>query len=154
MVVPFGFSFGDFVDGLQLLNTVVAALRETGGASSEFEYTVIELENIDSILCRVQGFQATDSTSDLFNKLHFLGHTCNVPLRNFLAKLEKLEPELGTTHNCTASSSTSPKFQKYGKQPLRRVQWAVQFKNHVSDLKAAISPQLALIEILLQMISL
>ncbi|KAJ4285957.1 hypothetical protein N0V90_013523 [Kalmusia sp. IMI 367209] len=154
MAIPFGFSAGDFIAGLQLLNKAVTVLRDTEGASSHYQYTIIELENVVSVLRRVQGLQATDSTSELSKKLHFLGHTCNVPLQRFLNKLRKMEAELKTTHNGIASSSTHNRFQRYGKQPFRRIQWGIQLKNHVSDLKTAIGPQLELIDIVLQLISL
>ncbi|KAH7094700.1 hypothetical protein FB567DRAFT_510851 [Paraphoma chrysanthemicola] len=147
MAVPFGFSAGDFVASLHLLNKAIAALRDSDGANSQFQLTILELESLAFTLQRVQGLDPSDPASDTFKKLQFLGHQCHVPIDNFLSRIRKLSPELGEHF------PHEPKpFQKYAQKPFRQVQWGIQLKKHVSDLKAAISPQLAAIQILLQLL--
>jgi hypothetical protein len=88
-------------------------------------------------------------------KIRYLGHLCYLPLQRFLARLKKLEPELGNGATFTVGkSSTTARglFNKHGKRPFRQVQWAIQLKKHVSELKVAIGPQLEAIMILLQLV--
>jgi hypothetical protein len=54
MVVPFGFSTGDFVAGIELFHKVVVALREADGASSDFTLALSEVEGYRSLLLSVQ----------------------------------------------------------------------------------------------------
>ncbi|KAF2449144.1 hypothetical protein P171DRAFT_439724 [Karstenula rhodostoma CBS 690.94] len=105
---------------------------------------------------KVQGFQATGATSETVEKIHFFAHLYYLPLQTFLTKLRKLEPELGneaTFNNTNASTSARDLLNRYVKRPVRQVQWAIQLKKHVSELKAAIGPQLETITILLQLVN-
>jgi hypothetical protein len=156
MAVPFGFSAGDFVSGLGLLKKAVEALRDTDGASAQFQSTILELESIAAVIHKLQLFQATDAVPHIVEKIRFFAHLCDLPLQALLAKLKKLEPELGNqTRFNTGNANTSARglLIKYGKRPTRQVQWAIQLKKHVSELKVAVGPQLEAIMILLQLVS-
>jgi hypothetical protein len=49
MAAPgFGFSFGDFVQAISLLNDVRKALRDTGGAKDEFKHVSVDLQHLRS----------------------------------------------------------------------------------------------------------
>lgn len=148
--MPFGFSAGDFVAGLQLLHKAVVALRGSDGADAHFQSTIIELEGLEFTLQRVQGLQLGSTTSDISTKLQFLAHQCHIPIDTFLGRIRKLSPELGEQVHLKKRKY----FEKYGKKPFRQIQWGVQLKKHVAELKTAIGPQLASIEILLQLASL
>lgn len=50
MSVGFGFSVGDFISALELVATVVDALRESGESSSEFRALVAQLQTLRAAL--------------------------------------------------------------------------------------------------------
>lgn len=146
-MIPFGFSAGDFAAGIVLLHRVIMALREADGASSQFNYTILELEGLQAILRSVQRLQDSGTTSEHLDSLRFLGHQCHLPLAAFLGKIREIEPELGVRSDKHA-------LRTYAKMSFRKAQWGLQLKKHVAELKGAIAPQLATIGILLQLISL
>jgi hypothetical protein len=60
-LVGFGFSVGDFTSTVSLVATVIDALRESGGSSSEYRALVIQVETIKGALLRVQDLEVDDS---------------------------------------------------------------------------------------------
>ena len=150
MAAPFGFSAGDFVAGLHLLNKAISALRDSDGASSHFRHAILELESISFTLKEVQNVEPTGATLEIVEKLQFWGHQCYIHIDTFVSKIKKLTPELGKDQY----ESVQTKWQKYGKKPMRQVQWSLQHQKHLSELKAAIAPHLAAIGILLQLTTL
>ncbi len=60
MSVGFGFSAGDFVQALELVGTVIDALRESGGAGPEYRELVQELYILESALLRVKRIELDD----------------------------------------------------------------------------------------------
>ncbi|MCJ1398875.1 hypothetical protein MMC11_002076 [Xylographa trunciseda] len=61
MSIGFGFSAGDFIAGLTLVNDIIAALKESTGAGVDFRLLVEELEVLKSALEQVQGVQLDQS---------------------------------------------------------------------------------------------
>ena len=45
MIVPFGFSVGDFIATLEFIQKAIAGLKAQGGALDEFHHIIRELEN-------------------------------------------------------------------------------------------------------------
>ncbi|KAK3898325.1 hypothetical protein C8A05DRAFT_38090 [Staphylotrichum tortipilum] len=81
MNVGFGFSAGDFIAGLDLVATVIDALRESGDASRQYRELVRELHSLETAL------------------LH-----CQVTITDFWEKTQKYHPSLGKS-----GSSSTPK---------------------------------------------
>jgi hypothetical protein len=52
MPVPVGFGVGDFVAVFGLVSKVSGALRESGGASSDYQSLVHDLNNLKCVLRR------------------------------------------------------------------------------------------------------
>lgn len=142
--------------GLHLLNKAVSALRDAHGADLQFQSTIIELESLGTVLRKAQSFQVTTTTSDTVEKIRFLAHHCHFPLQTFLTKLQKLEPEMGiqaTLGTINADKNTRSLVTRYGKRPARKIEWALQLKEDMSELRTAIGPQLGAIEILLLLVN-
>lgn len=146
MAIPFGFSAADFATGLHLLHKAIVALRDTKGASSHYNYTIVELEGLESLLQKIQGFENFHTSIEHLETLHFLGHQCHIPLAAFLRQIKALEPDL------RFGASDKGIRHKYFKRPSRKIDWVIRLQKHVSELKAAIEPQLTTIGILLQLI--
>jgi hypothetical protein len=64
MAVPFGFSAGDFMAAIHLVHKISTALRETDGASSQYNQTIGQLQGLEGLLRR--GFRLTRSTCNYF----------------------------------------------------------------------------------------
>lgn len=61
MSVGFGFSADDFISALNLVGTVISALRDAGGAGSEYRELISELYTLESALIRVKNVELEDS---------------------------------------------------------------------------------------------
>ena len=51
--VPFGFSIGVFVAGVELIHKAAKALRSESGATEQYQQTLLDLTLIESVLRRV-----------------------------------------------------------------------------------------------------
>jgi hypothetical protein len=91
MATPgFGFSFGDFVQAISLLNDVRKALRDTGGAKDEFRHVSVDLQHLE-ILLEQLAYGNWDHGGDAghLNAVKGMALTCKVPLQEFLMKVRK-----------------------------------------------------------------
>ena len=130
MAVPFGFSIGDFIAGINLVLDVYNALRESGGAASDYQQQIVWLEQLVSVLDALR----TSTPDDVAQ----LAGECEEPLLMFYTKIrQKYNDSLGE------ASKLSPG------RVLRSLQWTF-FKSASKDLvklKTAISPQLQAISL-------
>jgi hypothetical protein len=62
--VPFGFSVGDFVAAIELIHKATKALRNTSGASGQYQQALLDLELIESVLRRVQGLTPVSASQE------------------------------------------------------------------------------------------
>jgi hypothetical protein len=60
MSVGFGFSAGDFIAAIELVSTVVKALRESGDSSTEYQTLVSQLYTLENALLRVKQLELDD----------------------------------------------------------------------------------------------
>ncbi|KAF2115650.1 hypothetical protein BDV96DRAFT_645842 [Lophiotrema nucula] len=147
-MLQFRFPAGDFVAASHLLHKVISALRETNGASADFTYSITQLSRIRKIISAVQSLQSTELDASQVEELQFLDKQCQIPLETFMKRLERLEPELGLGANATKSRVLQ------GKRAFRKVHCGLRLKRHVEELYQKISPQLALVDIQVELIGL
>ena len=142
IVVPaFGFSAGDFIAVIGLIAKARKALRETGGAASQYQQ-----KTFISVLQRVQALEPTSQNAAILQKFQLSSHICHGPLAHFSHEIRKFESPLSLFPAASTGSSTA-KVSKLG----RKVQWAVVVEDELAKLKTAITPQLALVDVLLQL---
>ncbi len=130
MAVPFGFSIGDFIAGINLVLDVYNALRESGGAASNYQEHVAWLCQLVTVLEALE-----NSTPDDVSQL---ARECQEPLVEFQNKVR-----LKYNASLQEGSRLSP-----GKV-LRSLQWTF-FKGASKDadkLRTAIGPQLQAISL-------
>jgi hypothetical protein len=145
---PFGFSVGDFIAAIELTHKAVKALRNTSGASGQYQQALLDLELIGSVLRRVQGLAPVSASQELIRAIQLCGLACQVPLEHFLQKIKKLEPYL----DFDRTSSSADFFNiKRGTNKLR---WAIVLEQDVAKLKASIGSGIEIINTLLQLESL
>ena len=93
MATPvFGFSFGDIVAAIRILNDVRKALRDTGGAQDEYRGVQIELQQLEILLGHLNhGTWDTGGDTGQLNAIKGMASTCQVPLQEFLSKVERFK---------------------------------------------------------------
>lgn len=133
----FGFSVGDFITGIGALIKIAKALKESGGAASEFQDVIVELDALVALLQRLQALHSIRPNLAPGNAIWALASECQLPIQDFLKRIEKFEKRLGKTS--TNSISGVP----------RKAKWALKVREEVKALRSSIGPQLTSISLLL-----
>ena len=92
--MSFGFSVGDFIAALELVGTVVNALRASGDASKEFREVVQLLTNLHTALLAVEELDFEDAPH-LQYPLQSVASQCQQTIQAFCDKVQKYNPHLG-----------------------------------------------------------
>jgi hypothetical protein len=137
MTPAFGFSAGDFIAAAELTAKVIKALKETGGATSEFQNVLKELGSLHAILQHLQTLPVTESNLTYVNAVRALAQDCQKPLEDFLKQIEK------------CSLLASGQGHKRVVSNLRKAQWAVFQSEEVPKLRAVVAAKIIQIQILL-----
>ena len=153
MTPAFGFSAGDFVNAISkcgntyhgfglpsvvLIRKISKALKQTGGASAEYQDAVLELKSLKHTLRRLEALEPTEDNSKHVNAIRGMALACQLPLRDFLIKLESFESALGPWANQTSFCSRG-----------RKAKWAIEFKAEVEKLRALVVAKQISINLLL-----
>ncbi|KAF8858658.1 hypothetical protein BDZ45DRAFT_622010 [Acephala macrosclerotiorum] len=144
MAAPgFGFSFGDFVQAISILNAVRKALKDTGGANDEFKHVRQDLEHLEILLEQLnRGDWDHGADAGHLNAVRGLALTCKVPLQDFLVKIEKFK-KLSNHEVCGIRDKVG--------SAAKKVCWAVGMREQVERFRAVIVAKIASINLLLQM---
>lgn len=148
MAVPFGFSAGDFMAAIHLVHKISTALRETDGASSQYNQTIGQLQGLEGLLRSVQSAYSADVDPQQLETLQLLGHRCYIPLNKFFSKIKTMElslRNLGTKSDFVFDRA---------KRAACKVKWGVQIKKEVSELTAAMGFSINAINMQLLLINL
>ena len=143
MPVAFGFSAGDFISALNLVSTVIDALREVGGASAEFRGVVRELLTLETALIRVKRVDLDDSQSDARVALQQAASRCQHTIDEFWTTVQKYQPHLGRG----GSGSRV-------KDGWMKIKWSLCKREDLERFKADIRGHAVSIELLLMTIQL
>jgi Fungal N-terminal domain of STAND proteins len=96
MSVGFGFSAGDFISALELVATVVDALRESGESSTEFRALVAQLHTLQIALESVNCLEVDDAQQGEVIALQQAAAQCQKTIDAFWEKIKKYQPSLRT----------------------------------------------------------
>lgn len=146
MAAPFGFSAGDFIAAIKLTQQTTQALRKSVGAAAHFQQTLVDLGTLESILRRVSTLTPETASAATVQSVHLCSLAIRVPLKRFEHEIRKFEPYL-TWPSEHAKRPASDFLVGAG----RKIQWTVAVVEEVAKLKASIAPQLAAIELHLQL---
>ena len=141
MPAPFGFGVGDFIAVIELITKVGKALRDSGGAASEYQDVVQELESLRGILTHLGQVRIASSTrvkpADSLKKLAL---NCQQPLEGFLARI--------ATFKASLDAKTDRKF--FQSAP-RKIQWGIFMGSEIPKLRAVIAAKVLQLQLLLQL---
>ncbi|KAL9094978.1 MAG: hypothetical protein Q9165_002580 [Trypethelium subeluteriae] len=138
MLPPFGFSVGDFITAFNLINKVRKAVRESGGASTEYVLLMQELQSLQLVLEHLQSLPASSEPSlSHINAVRGMARTIEVPLQAFLDKIDRFRDTLGDgSRSCL-------------KRVMHQAQWATGMQEEVGGLRAAITMKIVSISMLM-----
>ncbi|KAF4627334.1 hypothetical protein G7Y89_g10823 [Cudoniella acicularis] len=125
MSVGFGFSAGDFIAALELVATVVDALRESGEASHKYRELVRQLYTLETALLQVKRLEFDESQHAEYIALQQAASQCQRTIDDFWKKIEKYQGSLG------AGGATSRL-----KKGWMKIRWAICRKEDVSAFQA------------------
>lgn len=121
-----------------MIKKISRALRNSGGASSEYQGAVVELENLQRTLQHLASIKPTEGNINHVNAIRGMALACQLPLQDFRAKLSKYEASLGPW----ASHS-------FLRNATRKAQWATAFSDDVKQLRALVAAKQITISLLL-----
>jgi hypothetical protein len=87
----------------------VKSLQRTGGASSQYQDLLLELDTLYRTLQVLERLEPTEENASHVNAIRGMALACQLLLRDFLSKLEKYEASLGPF-------STQHAFQAAGRK--------------------------------------
>ncbi len=157
MPPAFGFSVGDFISAIgmapfkyntcwndhayrciaELCTKVARALKDVGGAASEYQNVVIELHGLQNVLTRLAALEPTESNLHHVNAIRCMALACQYPLREFLASIRKYEDAMGPIASGGIRSAA------------RKAKWGVWVADEVKKVRAVISAKVISVNLLL-----
>lgn len=142
----FGYSAGDFIATIELIAKVIAAFKDSGGASAEYQQVVQELETLLQLLQHITTIQSTQRNFAHVNAIKGVALNLQVPLRKFLDKICKRYGSLGgSQRNACGLLGAGAGLVAAG----RKVQWAVVMEKDIAKLRVAIGTNVGSILLLL-----
>jgi hypothetical protein len=127
MAVGFGFSVGDFIAALELVGTVIDALRDSGSASAEYRELLRVLYSLETGLMQVKRLEIEESQRAQLIALQQAAAQCQRTIDDFWNKIKKYQPHLGSGSECS-------NFRM--KTAWTKVKWAVCKRDDVAKFKA------------------
>jgi hypothetical protein len=122
-----------------LVGKITKALQKAGGASSQYQHIILELNALHKVLRVLERLEPSEENANHINAIRGMALACQLPLREFLTKLERYEASL-------SPFSTQHPFRAAG----RKTQWAVAMDGEVEKLRACMAAKVVSINILLQ----
>jgi ubiquitin len=130
---------GDFLAISKLIYKIGIELKKNPKFAPDYQYLLIELEALDRALKLLQCIKPAQHELRKLEGIRDLASTCQRPLEEFLAKIEKFEEHLGSWNASNHQFSGS----------TRRLQWSMKYKEEVKSLRAKLAPIVATITVLL-----
>lgn len=137
--MSFGWSVGDLVGAVQLLNKAVTALKDAGGASDEYAEEVNFLRSLAVTLEHLNTLQSSPLDHNVIVNLQRHCEQVRQPVLLFLRDIER-------RFQISLSQRTS--WAKVAATP-RKLQWALSVSKHVKELRQKISGNMDAIQLCL-----
>jgi hypothetical protein len=139
---------GDFISAINLFRTIGKALKESGGASADFEETVRQLEYFESAISVIQQIDVPPSArsgkiSSLVNAIHGQSQALSESLSKLNEKAMKYAPALDSRLD-----SRGPR--QFVSSAWPKIRWATHFSKEISKARPDIEYRVATVKILIQ----
>lgn len=134
----FGFSVSDFIGAIQLIAKVSQALRDSGGASAEYQAVLSDLKALELILRQLQSLESASDSVSHVNAVRCQAQVSQQTLLDFLERISKFQSGL-------ASDAARKAYRGVG----RKVQWTLLYSKEVEKLRRVVATQLVSLKLLL-----
>jgi hypothetical protein len=138
MAVGFGFSVGDFLAILNLVATIIDALRSASHSTSTFRGLLSELLTLEKTLIQVKSIDLDDSQRFEKVALYQAASQCQRSIDAFYGRIQKYQP-----HFSQAGATFSVK------DGWMKIKWAMCEKKEVDGFRAEIQAHTSSIQVLL-----
>jgi hypothetical protein len=138
MSVPFGFSAGDIALAIQLLLKISNALKETGGASSEYQELLHFLRTSHLILQHLENIDISKLDTSSQNAIRAQAVTVMKPIQQFLKEVDIYATSLGHLG------------QGSRKSILQKAKWTLLVTKKIEKLRVKFTADLQILQLLLQ----
>ena len=138
MAAAFGFSVGDFVNGINLVKDVIKALKDSTGSSKEYLELIAELRTLESALLNVKALYPQLQQNAQQAVLAQAVRDCQQSIDGFLQGLGKYHKHLhlgGSTNKW--------------KDALRKVQWHLCKSDDLNSFRQRVATHVAALEMLI-----
>lgn len=123
-----------------LVKRISKALKDAGGASAEYQLVIIELKGLKNILRQLETLEPTEDNVTHINAIRGMALACQLPLRDFMDKLEEYESTLGPFADRRSLRTMA-----------RKSKWATVFADEVERLRAMVAAKNISLNLLLAM---
>ena len=123
-----------------MINKVRKSLRDAGGASSEYQSAVIELENLATTLSDLEALEPNEDNVQHVNAIRAMAMACRMPLQEFLKKISRYESSLGPFAKRMSLHTSGQKAK-----------WSIALAEDVEKLRALVAAKHVSINLLLGM---
>ena len=141
MAAAFGFSIGDFINGINLVKDVIQALSESRGSSKEYVELRMQLESLELALNQIDSqFPGIEETTHRVALVSAVT-TCRGLVNDFLQDIEKYHVPL---------SHKGPK--SVWKDTLRKIQWRISISEELVAFRGKVAFHVNTIGMLLHIV--
>lgn len=138
MATGFGFSTGDFIAGINLIQTLIKALSDSKGSSKEYLELIAELRILEEALLEVKALDLEVERRAQHAALGQAAIQCQDSIDSFLKDLAKYHPCLRLGGSVCAWKDT-----------LRKIQWRLCKKEYLVRFRAEIGFHVQSIQMLM-----
>lgn len=142
MIVPFGFSVGDFVAVLHLTKDVIAGLQDQGGAVNEFYSVVEDLEANITILQQLEKHDLPGEYDAQKRSIAVLAQSLYGLATDFLAVIQKYRKDL-----------TRPEARHSYRAVLKKASWTVKTSKRLARFRTEIEAKSLSLRLLLSKVN-
>ncbi|MCJ1247819.1 hypothetical protein MMC30_005034 [Trapelia coarctata] len=122
MAVPFGFSVGDFIAGINLIITSIKAVREGKGSSAQLQALTSELKSLRSGLGAIHELNLEQTAEKEYVAIRGAVAGCEICIEGFVRGVSKYQPWLKAGVDGWKAS-------------FRKIQWAFCNKKDVAEFR-------------------
>lgn len=122
----------------ELIVKICKSLRAAGGAASEYQQVILELESLQRCLRYLQGLEPNEYNIHRVNALRGMALSVRIPLEGFLDKLQQHEASMG---------AFAPRTRLHG--ATKKAKWAVTVTEEVNKFRAIIVAKIVSINLLI-----
>lgn len=140
MMPAFGFSVGDFINALNLINKVRKALKDAGGAKDDIRVVLQDLEQLELILNQlIEGQWGHECDVGYVNAVRGMAVSCQIPLERYLRQLEIFRA------NTERSGNLWGRFKGYS----TKAQWALSMQDETINFRSVVTARIVSLSLLM-----